>query len=126
MRKFIIQTKKGVSSIQEVEIQLVTAMEDPSILWRMKPGEYLAKVLKPESMYEKQNDGRFTPPVLCWFAFHDSEEAAKAVAEKDHKREMERISGRAHLNEDANEAAERMAKLQEEFDKFMQTPALAL
>lgn len=102
MKKFTIISKKGVTTIQEVEIQMLSAREDPSVMW-MNPGEYKAKVLKPESVYEKQNDGSLTPPVWCWFAFFDSEEAARSQAESDLKHEFERDARKARV--EFNDAA---------------------
>jgi len=93
MRMFSIISRKGLSSIQEVEIQFVSSLEDPSVLW-MGKGEYKAKVLKPESLFEKQKDGSLTPPVWCWHAFYQTEEAARAQAESDLKHEMERAAGK--------------------------------
>jgi hypothetical protein len=109
MRKFTIISRKGVTTIQEVEIELVSTLEDPSVMW-MKPGEYKAKVLKPESLYEKQNDGRLISPIWCWFAFFNSEDDARAQAEQDLKREMERA---ARKNKSQFNAIECLARVKE-------------
>lgn len=110
MKKFTIISRKGVTSIQEVEIQMLSAMEDPSVMW-MNPGEYKAKVLKPESLYEKQNDGSLIPPVWCWFAFFDTEEAARTQAELDLKRELERAARKAHVEFDEAAFLERCKEI---------------
>ena len=38
--------------------------------------EWKAKITKPESLFEKQNDGSLLLPIYCWFAFYDSAESA--------------------------------------------------
>lgn len=111
MKKFTIISRKGVTSIQEVEIQLLSSIEDPSVMW-MNPGEYKAKVLKPESLYEKQNDGSLTPPIWCWFAFFDTEAEARAQAELDLKKELERAARKSHIEFDEAVFLERCKEIQ--------------
>lgn len=91
MRKFVIISKKGTTVLQEVEIEIMTALTDPSIMF-LKPGEWKAKVLKPESLYEKQNDGSLVPPIWCWHAFYSNEVTARDQAESDIKKEYERVA----------------------------------
>ena len=111
MRKFTILFKKGVTTLQEVEVEYVTAMQDPSIMW-LKPGEYKAKVLKPESLYEKQDDGSLTPPVWYSFAFYNSEEDARKQAEYDIEQEMKRVARKSHKEFDVVACLARCKEIQ--------------
>jgi hypothetical protein len=77
MRKFIIELAHGKRSIQEVEIEVITAVEDPSVTWLPK-GEFRARVVKPRTFKEK--DG--TPAVWCSFVFCEDLESAKAKCEQ--------------------------------------------
>lgn len=88
MRKFTIQVRKDKTSIFEVEVEILTAMDDPSVNW-LKPGEYKARVMKPTSFHQKFErtvDGKkettLIPDVWCWHAFYESEEEARAQAIK--------------------------------------------
>jgi hypothetical protein len=61
MRKFIIHTrplpgspKGGPPTIVEVECEKITLMEDPSLFWSLQSGEYKARLLKPDFLYETQ------------------------------------------------------------------------
>ncbi len=91
MKKFTIISKKGVTTLQDVEVEFITALEDPSVLW-LKSGEYKVRVIKPESLYEKELDGSLTPPVWYWHAFYSCELTAREQAEKDIRHEMERTA----------------------------------
>jgi hypothetical protein len=76
MRKFIIELAHGKTNIQEVEIEIVTPLEDPSVMW-LPQGEYRAHVVKPRVFTEK--DGKKS--VWCSFVFCDDLETAKVKAE---------------------------------------------
>lgn len=88
MRKFTIQSKKGKTAIMEVECEIIQAIEDPSVLWSLNPGEYRARILAPESTFQKvkQKDeaGKevfvMVPDIWCWHALYDSKEEAEAAA----------------------------------------------
>ena len=117
MKKFIIQSKKGITSIMEVEIELVKPIEDPSVLW-LKSGEYRAHVLLPTSLHqkvEKTVDGKkettMVPDVWCWHAFYATEEAARAEAELDLKREMERSASKGGAKFDVIACIERCKEI---------------
>lgn len=82
MRKFIVQTARdGQVSIIEVEIKIVEAIEDQSIMW-LPIDEYRARVIMPQSLYEKQEDGSFIPPVWYSHAFYWTIYQARVYAEK--------------------------------------------
>jgi hypothetical protein len=62
MRKFVVHTRavpgccKGASdapTILEVEGELVTSLEDPSVTW-MPTGEFMFRITKPEFLYESK------------------------------------------------------------------------
>lgn len=72
MRKFIIHSGRDKTAIMEVECQLITPVEDPSVMWLPK-GEYRARLLKPATFVEK--DGK--PLVWHSIAFYDTLEIAK-------------------------------------------------
>lgn len=90
MRKFTIHaTRDGKISIVEVEIELVKALEDPSIGW-LPEGEYRARVMSPKSLHDKQLDGSLTPPIWHSHAFYWNEHQATVHAEKAIRGSLER------------------------------------
>lgn len=88
MRKFVFHSKKGTTSIMEVEVEIVRPVEDPSVMW-MQPGEYRARIMQPTSFHQrverKLADGSkqvtMEPDVWCSHAFYDTLEAAKVKLE---------------------------------------------
>jgi hypothetical protein len=113
MKKYTIQSKKGKTSIIEVEIEVVKQLEDPSVGW-MNTGEYKARILKPTSFHQKLEkivDGKseltIVPDVLCWHAFYSTLEEAKAYSEELIKHEfkfMLRKHNVAYTEEDVQAA----------------------
>lgn len=90
MRKFYIHTERGAkTSIIEVEAELITAMEDPSIQW-LPEGEYRARILAPKSLYEKQEDGSLIPPVWHSWALAWTQHQAMAWVSKMVHDDMQR------------------------------------
>jgi len=91
MKKFIVKTtyeKDSISKeieihsyVMEVDLKLVPAIDDPSVMW-LPSGEYKAYVIAPRSLYEKQDDGSLTPPQWYSHAFYDSEAEALLIAQK--------------------------------------------
>lgn len=97
MKKFIVYTRalpgcqksEDVPSVIEVEGELVTAMEDPSIMWLPK-GEFKFRITKPEFLYEmqelKQADGSkkktAVPTVYYSHACYWTLIQARSVAER--------------------------------------------
>jgi hypothetical protein len=71
MKKYIFQNRKGEASIIEVECQIISATEDPSVMW-LHPGEYKVRISKPESFVD----------VWYSYAFYDSLKEAKVESEK--------------------------------------------
>lgn len=68
MRKFVIQSVKGLTSIVEVEYEVMPKHYD----YALQEGQWKGKITAPTSLYEKDKDGNFVPPIWCWWAFHDS------------------------------------------------------
>lgn len=102
MRKFYINSKRGATSIMEVEIQLVTPLEDCSVLW-LQPGEYKARITEPQSLLlkvEKVVEGKkevsFVPDVFCWHAFYETVEDAREVVAKNIRFEMQTFAESKH------------------------------
>lgn len=88
MRKFAIQSKRGEMTIYELDVEVLTALQDPSIMF-LKEGEYRARILKPESFHmkiEKTVDGKkevtYVPDVWCWHSLYDTYNDALQAASK--------------------------------------------
>lgn len=90
MRKFIMRAARdGAMSIMEVEIELVQAAEDQSVMW-LPEGEYKARVMAPVELYEKQEDGSLTPPIWHSHAFYWNEHQAGVYVERAIRGSLER------------------------------------
>lgn len=103
MRKFVIYTRAipgccrptGTISIVEVECEMLTAMQDPSVMWG-PPGEYRVRILKPEFLHETQKvlngnvEEKITVPSIYYnHALYESVEAAVAPARSEILAEFE-------------------------------------
>jgi hypothetical protein len=78
MRRFAVQHSRGQTSVMEVEIEILSAMEDPTVLW-LPEGEFKARVMAPTSLYDQ--DGK--PPVWYSHAIYWTIHGAWARAERD-------------------------------------------
>ena len=78
MRKFTVQHSRGTTSIIEVEIEIVSAMEDPSVLW-LPEGEFKARIMAPTSL--NNQDGQ--PSVWYSHALYWTANQAWVRAERD-------------------------------------------
>lgn len=92
MRKFVIQSKKGATSIIEVEIEVLPSMCEPGL----KPGEWRARILRPTIFHMKQEkivDGKkevvLEPDAWCWHAFYEDKVQALTAANKLIEQEFE-------------------------------------
>lgn len=92
MKKFTVRTVKGVTSIHEVELEILPSIGEPGL----KAGEWKARILKPDTFHMKRErvvDGKkevfYEPDVWCWHAFYDSKEEACAAATKLIEQEFE-------------------------------------
>jgi len=111
MRCFTIISKKGTTILQEVEVEVVRAIEDPSVMWLPK-GESKMKILKPESLFEKQLDGSLTPPVWHSHAFYTTEFIAREIAKENIRAEMERAARKKKLDIDEDAYMKACAEIQ--------------
>lgn len=70
MIKFVVHSVKGITSIVEVECEMMPK----SYSYSLKEGEWMAKITAPSFMYEKDKvvENKMVPPIWCWWAFHDS------------------------------------------------------
>lgn len=71
MRKFVIQSVKGTTSIVEVEYEVMPKYYD----YALQEGQWKGKITAPTFLYEKDINNKPVPPVWCWWAFHDSFES---------------------------------------------------
>lgn len=71
MRKFVIQSVKGSTSIVEVEYEVMPKHYD----YALQEGQWKGKISAPTFLYEKDVNNKPIPPVWCWWAFHDSVES---------------------------------------------------
>lgn len=82
MRKFIVYTpRSGKTTIMEVEVELVTQVEDVSIGW-LPIGEFKARIIEPKSLYDESPDKTLSPPIWYSHAFYWTISGARVAAEK--------------------------------------------
>lgn len=88
MRKFTVSSKKGELTIYELDVKVLTALDDAGTMF-LKPGEYMARILKPESFHmkrEKVVDGKketwLEPDVWYSHALYDDYNDALQAAGK--------------------------------------------
>jgi hypothetical protein len=89
MRKYIIYSPKGKTSIVEVECELISGLEDQSIM-QLPNGEFKAKILAPNFLFELNSAGKSVSPIYYSHAFYSTEADAKVQAEKDARSLFER------------------------------------
>lgn len=88
MRKFAVQSKREGMIIYELDVVVLTALEDPSVMW-LQPGEYKGRILKPESFHMKRErmvDGKketyLEPDVWFSHSLYDTYEEVLRAASK--------------------------------------------
>jgi len=97
MRKFVVHTRPlpgccktgDVPTIVEVEGEIISPMEDPSVMW-LPLGEFLYRIMLPEALFEpkeaKQSDGSkkkvMVPVVYHSHAIYHSLAEAQESAKK--------------------------------------------
>jgi hypothetical protein len=93
MKKFVAYTHKGKPVIYEVEAELVSALQDPSIKW-LPSSEYTIAVSAPSSFAEKNAKGELIYPIFYSHSLFETEEQAvawhKMSLEKTMKERAER------------------------------------
>jgi hypothetical protein len=84
MRKFIIQYSKQGTFIMEVEVEKILGLEDLSVMF-LPPGEFKGRILKPESLYEKDKFGKLISPIWACHVFFDDVDSAMNHLRKNTK-----------------------------------------
>lgn len=79
MRKFVVQSVKGSTSIVEVEYEMMPKFYN----YALKEGEWMGKITAPTFLYEKDHTNTLVPPIWCWWAFYDSVEACREYLSKN-------------------------------------------
>jgi hypothetical protein len=95
MRKFVIHSFRGATTIMEVECEVLSRH-----MFTLKEGEWMGKITAPESLFEKQGDGSLKPPVWCWWAFHETAEECMVKIEQDARSTIERARHKMGLRSD--------------------------
>ena len=82
MRKYIVHTKNDTISIVEVEGEIISGTEDPTILW-LPNHEFMFRIIKPVFLYEpsKGKDKTMVPPVYHSHSIYHTAEQARSAAE---------------------------------------------
>lgn len=118
MKKFVIQSKSGQFSIQEVEVEVILATEDPSVAW-LPAGEYKARIMKPTSFHMKieklinnKREMVDVPDVWYNFAFSDSLEDAKATCAELIREEFKFKQRKHKIDFTEQDVADAQAKMQ--------------
>jgi hypothetical protein len=106
MKKFTVKSVRGEFSIYELEVEMLPSIGEPGL----KPGEWKARILKPDTFHmkhEKVVDGKkevfYEPDVWCWHAFYETKEEACAAASKLIEHEFEfnlRKYGKTYTDEE--------------------------
>lgn len=71
MKKFATFLVRNKPTIYEVEVERISAVEDPSIMWSPDDAKPF-RILSPESLYERRLDGIMAPPVVYVHSLFDS------------------------------------------------------
>jgi hypothetical protein len=113
MKKFIVHVERGGKiSVMEVEVEVISGTEDPSVSWLPKD-EYRARVVAPKSLYEKQNDGSLVPPIWYSHAFYQTSRQARQVAEKMVRSELERNLSKHDVAYTPKDLEDKLAEIKE-------------
>lgn len=80
MKKFVIHSTRGKTSVMEVECEKLSRMDHFHM--GLKEGEWMGKITAPQSLFEKTLDGKLVPPVWCWWAFYETAEEYLASIKK--------------------------------------------
>lgn len=113
MHKFIIlHSKDKGTSITEVEVEMISSVEDPSVMWLPK-GEYKARVLEPASLYEKTPQGSLVAPVWHSHAFYETAQHAWTVAEEQIRAGFERELRKFGIAYTEQQVQEKLSQIRE-------------
>ena len=86
MKKFVIQSVKGATSIVEVEYEVMPKFYS----YTLKEGEWMGKITAPTFLYEKDMSNKLVPPIWCWWAFYESVETAMEYLNKNFRESIVR------------------------------------
>ena len=118
MKKFVIQSKSGQFSIQEVDVEVISTTEDPSVAW-LPAGEFKARIMRPTSFHMKVerlvNNKREmvdVPEVWYSFAFLNSLEEAKATCAELIREEFDFKKRKHKIDFTEQDVADAQAKMQ--------------
>ncbi len=79
-KAYVVHTDRtGQISVIQVEIERITAMEDPSVMF-LPNGEFRARILNPTSLWEKNDRGVLVAPVWHNFALYSYQRQACLAA----------------------------------------------
>lgn len=81
-KMFAILCRKNETTIYEVEIEKISSIEDPSVLW-LKDEEFKARIVKPSVFADSHG-----PTIYYSHALYSSEEEARMALEKEMRYEM--------------------------------------
>ena len=56
MRAFFTECRKGKYTIYEIEYEKVLPLQDPSVLWTLRPGEFKFNITAPAVLYNGGKD----------------------------------------------------------------------
>ncbi len=116
MRKFISSYSRQNIFVMEVEVEKISGIEDSSVIF-LNPGEWKGRILKPESLYEKNIDpqGKPVPPTYCWWAFHNDIDSVMKNIRKSCELDFRKSKAKeAKLDLDQIEIDEEVMKLEVE------------
>ncbi len=88
MKKFVVHTIKGKTSIVEAECYQLTPLD--GVFVDIKPGEYCCRITAPEFLFEKKKDGSLGSATFHSHSLFNSLDAARAQAEQDIRAGFER------------------------------------
>jgi hypothetical protein len=123
MRKFIVHPKplpgyptSFAPSVIEVECQLITAMEDPSVMW-LPVGEFKARILGPQFLLDQEAKAggviEYTCPIYCSHALFWTINQARAAAERMIRSEFERAQRKQGISFTEEEVRDKFAQIKE-------------
>lgn len=102
MRKFIVSTFKGTTTVIEVDVRDVTWTEDPSLAWQLKNGEGCYVIQSPASLAGER--------YYSW-AFFETDESALQSAIFGVEQEAERSARKAHTDVDQSLLSSKLSSI---------------
>lgn len=97
MKKCIIHSLKGFTSIIEIECEVLSRSECPFPF--LHDGEYAVKILAPQTLCDKLVDGKLAPAIWCSWALYDSVEECLSIHERDTRASLLRTRRKQKLQD---------------------------